>query len=203
MSHRGNPRTSKAAVTSFSQARSVTRTLGQNWDFSRRLRNLGRCRCRRISVPLGSCLPTGFFPVLWILCEHLGRRDGIANQRGLFQSASSWCCWPVSELTSTSRACAGSEGRNIIGGAPCPTSNFVEVGLPNLDVCTDPSSGHDSPHTCRRPRCSAPTTRAICSARLCTCCSSASLDSVPVNDLESANQMEEERPSRIGCALPA
>jgi hypothetical protein len=79
---------------------------------------------RHMVVPLGSCLPTGFFPVLRTLRKHLGRRDGIANQRGLFQSVSSWCCWSVSDLASTSRACVGSGGRNYYWWSPCPTRNF-------------------------------------------------------------------------------
>ena len=110
--------------------------------FSKGLRNLRRHRRRLRSVPLGPCLPSGFFPVLWILCEHLGRRDGIANQRGLFQSESSWCCWPVSELTSTSRACAGSGGRNIIGGAHAPLLILSRLACP---TSTSVRTSHSEP----------------------------------------------------------
>jgi hypothetical protein len=156
---------------------------------------------RHMVVPLGSCLPTGFFPVLRTLRKHLGRRDGIANQRGLFQSESSWCCWPVSELTSTSRACAGSEGRNIIGGAPCPTSNCRGwLAQPRLLYGHHP--GPISPHTKRRARESTPARPRIYSSAAAWESASARPNPITESGLPSIAVTEEERGTWIGCVLP-
>ncbi len=72
---------------------------------------------RLIGVPWKPCLSTELFPVLRTPSRALGRRDGIANQRGLFQGASPRCRWPVSELVGTSRARGGSpeDGHHLAG----------------------------------------------------------------------------------------
>lgn len=101
----------------------------QRAEFSRSGWNLTPRCPRPRGVLRRPCSSPGHFPVLRISPRALGRRDGIANQRGLFLGESPRCSQPVSELVGTSRARRrGSEDGHPQQVVPCTTGLLAEAG---------------------------------------------------------------------------